>query len=130
MFSLDPEKRLSINLSKLFFWKYIHFKPLTKEVFITKDTKGTSSFFASQNTLAIFLGVFHVFSICIESSIQWFNLSCDIVLPNQILMWHIAEADRSQLQHSMLAARDNYGLQLHWQSILIYFFTVIRKDSL
>ena len=35
LFSLDPEKRLSFNVSK-----YLHFKPLT-----VKDTKGTSSLF-------------------------------------------------------------------------------------
>ena len=38
-------KTFSINVSKLFFKKYLHFKSLTVKVCITKDTKGTSSLF-------------------------------------------------------------------------------------
>ena len=52
------------------------------------------SSFASQNILVTsFRFVSSVFSLCIESSIQWFNLSCDMVLLTQFLMWHIGEAD-------------------------------------
>ena len=108
VFSLDPEQGLSINVRQLFFWKYLHFNPLTVKSLHHKRCQ--RYLFSLHSLLKIhwrhFLGLFHQFFLCVLKAAYNDSIFLVTLYFSTSFLSDALQKLIVHLQHSLLAMQD------------------------